>query len=82
MDFAKELFEGAMATFIEVCFFLSLSYSYLQQHLYQLGEPRRLLQKLEQQEQELEQRRTKEVQQGLEEINDFITLSIGGNIFA
>ena len=42
---------------------------YLQQHLYQLGEPRRLLQQLEQQEQELEQRRTQEDQQGFEEIN-------------
>ena len=42
---------------------------YLQQHLHQLGEPRRLLQKLGQQEQELEQLRTQEVQQGFEEIN-------------
>ena len=41
---------------------------YLFQHLYQLGEPRRLLQKLEQQEQELERRRTLDVQQGFEEI--------------
>ena len=42
---------------------------YLQQYLYQLGKPRRLLQKLEQQAQELEQRRTQEDQQGIEEIN-------------
>ena len=55
--------------FERLSFSFSLSCAYLQQHLYQLGEPRRLLQKLEQQEQELAQRRTQEVKQGFEEIN-------------
>ena len=57
-----------MATFIDAFFFFKLRFTY--NNTYSSWEnPRRLLQKMKQQEQELKQHRTQEVQQGSKEIN-------------